>query len=130
MSEEKSMSQAKVVELLQGIWGEMKSLNSSLNSRIDGVRDELIISREALSQRIDETNARLESGFARLDQRIDETNVRLGKTNARLDRGFTRMDQRFDQFLVGEHGKEHREFRERITRIEAHTGLEPFTPAE
>jgi len=39
--------------------------------------------------------------------------------------GFERLDGRIDHILVGRHGREHREFRERIARLETHTGLAP-----
>jgi hypothetical protein len=106
----------QVIEMLQGIWSEMKSVNA----RVDRVRDDL---RAEIAARID--GLRTEMGL-RLDDtsaRLDATNARLDGTNARLEAGFARMDRRFDQLLLGEHGREHREIRERLGRIEAHLGL-------
>ena len=76
MAGEKSMSEEKVVELLQGIWGEMKTLNG----RIDGVKDELVLSRGELRAEIASTRESLQSEIAStresLSRRIDQTNLR------------------------------------------------------
>jgi hypothetical protein len=82
----------RTLEMLQGIWNEMKTLNSRVNA----------------------TN-----------ERLDRTNERLDKLTLRVDAGFARVDLRFDHLLLGEHGREHREMRERIARLEQHTGLPP-----
>ena len=68
----------QTVAALQGIWNEMKTLNSRVNT-----------------------------------------------TNERLEAGFAQVDRRFDQLLLGEHGREHREFRERLARLEQRAGLPP-----
>jgi len=115
------LANGQALQMLQGIWNEVKAVNT----RIDRVRDDL---RDEIGARLDQTNARIDDINGRLDQtiaRLDQANTRLDQTNVRLDAGFALMDRRFDQLLLGEHGKEHREFRERIGRIEAHVGLPP-----
>jgi chromosome segregation ATPase len=54
------------LEALQGIWGEMKTMNGRINTIARGQ---------------DETNARLDQTIGRLDQ----TNSRLDRLNARLE---------------------------------------------
>ena len=58
-----------------------------------------------------------------LNGRVNTTNDRLDRLAARVEAGFARVDERFDQLLLGEHGREHCDFRERIARIEQHIGL-------
>ncbi len=96
----------RVVELLQGIWGEMKSLNG----RIDRVREDL--------------GARIDG----LTGRVDVLTERLDTLSDRVERGFEQVDRRFDQLLLGEHGREHHEFRERLARLEAQAGLPAAPP--
>jgi len=43
-----------------------------------------------------------------------------------MEAGFAQIDRRFDQLLLGEHGREHREFRERLARLEQRAGLPPI----
>ena len=68
-----------------------------------------------------------------LNGRVNTTNERLGQANTRLDQlwarvdaGFARVDQRFDHLLLGEHGREHKEFRDRLARLERQAGLPPL----
>ena len=56
---------------------------------------------------------------------LDRLTTRVDHLAARVEWGFARVDERFDQLLLGEHGREHRDFRERIARIEQHVGLPP-----
>jgi hypothetical protein len=58
---------------------------------------------------------------------IKESNLRLGRLDdrvggleVRVEEGFARMDRRFDAFLLGTHGQEHADFRDRLARVEAH----------
>jgi DNA anti-recombination protein RmuC len=123
------------IELLRGIWNEMKGLNGWVrrtNTRLDGLRADLAGRLDQTNARLDQTNARLDQTNTRLDgvreelgARIAETNARLDRMAARVDAGFALVNQRFDQLLVGEHGREHRDFRERIARLETTTGLPP-----
>ncbi len=63
---------------LQGIWNEMKALNSRVNQGFNDVNG-----------RIDVTNERLDA----TNERLDATNARLDATNARLDHGIERIDR-------------------------------------
>ena len=91
---DRPMSEDRAVELLQGIWGEMKTLNGRVNRLGD-----------------------------RLDRGLGELREEL---SGRLEAGFGMMDRRFDQLLLGEHGQEHQQFRKRLDRLEAHSGLQPL----
>ena len=115
-------------EILRGMWSEMKALNG----RVDSVRVEM----KSLN---DETNRRLES-FQKevgekldvLTDRVDGLNDRVDGLNDRVDglpqhvealtsytrTGFDTLGKRVDHLLLGEHGREHAEFRERIARLE------------
>jgi hypothetical protein len=64
------------LEVLRAIWGEMKSLNSRVNT----------------------TNDRLDQGFARLDGRIDAMGEMLG---ARIDATNERLDDLTDEVREG-----------------------------
>ena len=57
------------------------------------------------------------------NERLDGLTARVDHLTARVEWGFARVDARFDQLLIGEHGHEHRDFRERIARLEQHAGL-------
>ncbi len=125
--------------ILRAIWSDMKALGARTGA----------IGRE-LGERIDGTNARIDAlrkemhaGFERLDGRIDETNARLDETNARLDEtngrldarldslyhvtqeGFVALAGRIDNLLLGQHGSEHAELRERVARLEGRAGIAP-----
>ena len=41
---------------------------------------------------------------------------------------FTENDRRI--LLRGEHGREHRELRDRVTRLETHAGLPPYSTSD
>jgi hypothetical protein len=56
---------------------------------------------------------------------MGQETTRADQMAACIEWGFNRIDERFDQLLLGEHGREHRDFRERIARIEQHVGLPP-----
>jgi hypothetical protein len=64
------------LEVLRGMWGEMKTLNARVNT----------------------TNERLEQGFARLDGRIDAMGEMLG---ARIDATNERLDALTDEVREG-----------------------------
>ena len=121
----------EVLEVLRGMWGEMKIVSSRINTtneRLDVTNQRL----DVTNQRLDATNQRLDNGLAALGARIDETNrdlgARIDETNRRLEIGFGFLARRIDNLLVGGHGQEHAELRERVTRLEHHVGLDP-TPA-
>ena len=110
----------QTVAVLQGIWNEMKTLNSRVNST---------------NERLDRLTGRVDAGFERLDltierldrltERVDAGFERLDRLTERVDAGFARVDLRFDHLLLGEHGREHPEFRERLARLEQRFGLPP-----
>ena len=98
----------EVLEVLRGMWGEMKTVSSRINT----------------------TNERLDKGLAALGARIDATNERLDDLRgdvtaltARVEHGFDQLGRRIDNVLLGAHGDEHAELRARVTRLEQHAGL-------
>jgi hypothetical protein len=120
--------QHRALGVFQGIWNEMKTLNGRVNATNERL--------DLLTARVDDLAVRMESGFARVDGRVDDLTARMeagftrvgGRIDpltAGMEAGFDRVDRRFDQLLLGEHGTEHRDFRERIARIEQHVGLPP-----
>jgi chromosome segregation ATPase len=136
------------VEILRAIWNEMKSLNgrvNTTNSRLDETNSRL----DETNSRLEETNSRLydlrdelkaEIGALRVETKAEirelraELNVvhnrsvdrdlRLATSLAELSR-----DVRELTLLVHDWRDEHRldrhELRERVARLERHTGLEP-----
>ena len=97
------------------------------------IRDELRTTREELSSRIDRTNERI----GQTNERLDQTNERIGQTNQRLGLVEGALGDMATQlvFLV-KHAKssarrERRieqdvgELKERVTRLEEHTGVKP-----
>lgn len=61
-----------------------------------------------------------------LNNRVNATNERLEAGFTRMEAGFAQIDRRFDPLLLGEHGREHREFRERLARLEQRASLPPI----
>ncbi len=106
------------LDLLQNIWGEMKTLNSRVNTTNERL--------ESMERRID---ARLEGIDARLegiDARLDGIDGRLdlhGRGIVKLIDEMAKMNTRFENFLGGAHGKEHDDLRARVEHLEKHTGL-------
>jgi chromosome segregation ATPase len=127
------------LEVLQGIWGEMKTLNSRVNTtnerlesmerRIDGRLEGIDARLEGIGARLEGIDARLEGIDARLggiDARLDTMDGRLdlhGRGIVKLIDEVSKLGTRFDNFLGGAHGKEHDELRARVDRLEKHTGL-------
>jgi uncharacterized protein YPO0396 len=117
------------IQILRGMWGEMKALNK----RVDGTNDRLDRTREELGARIDSTNARLDETKTELVSRLDalreETRHRLVETEVRLSTALTDLSHDVQQ-LVGvirsrrsEQRGEHEDLRVRIERLEEHTGI-------
>ncbi|MEK6608724.1 MAG: hypothetical protein AABZ30_13775 [Myxococcota bacterium] len=100
----------EVLEVLRGMWGEMKTLNGRVNG----------------------TNERLERGFAELRGEVEALTVRVERGFGEL-RGDVKqlrgdvqtLGRRIDNVLLGAHGDEHADLRDRVTRIEQHVGLVP-----
>lgn len=97
------------------------------------IRDELRLTRQELSAQIGETNQRLDQ----TNQRIDQTNQRLDQSNLRLNAVEGTLNELATQmvFLV-KHARNSakrerriesdvRELKERVARLEVHTGLPP-----
>ena len=89
----------ETVTILRDIWNEMKTLNGRVH---------------ATNERLDQTNSRLEQLWTRVDAGF-----------ARMEAGFALVDRRFDHLLLGEHGHEHKELRERVARLEQRVGILP-----
>ena len=52
-------------------------------------------------------------------------NSRIDKLRVEMHDGFKTVEKRVDNLLLGDHGREHAEFRARMTRVEEHLGLKP-----
>ncbi len=85
------------LEVLVNIWGEMKTLSSTVNT----------------------TNERLASFERATTERLDIH----GRGITRLVEEVSKLNTRMDNFLVGAHGKEHDELRTRVEHLEKRTGL-------
>lgn len=84
----------EIIEILRGMWGEMKALNG----------------------RVDKTNARLDGLRA-------DTADGFAAVRAEIAGGFAMVDRRFDSLLLGAHGQDHADLRQRIGRLEKHVGI-------
>lgn len=76
------------LEVMRGMWGEMKALNARLNTGLNELREDL-------GARIDVTNARLEATNQRLDEMLVEVRGAVGLSHLdrrRLDRLEGRVD--------------------------------------
>ena len=105
------------VELLRAIWTEMKALNSRVgetNERLDAVRTEL---KDELAQ--------VKQGVDMLGRRMVESEVRLATATTQLA-----ADVQTLSGLVRDWREEHRsdraELRDRVARLEQHTGIVPI----
>jgi len=85
----------ETVRILREIWNEMKALNS----------------------RVDRTN----SGLAELRGEVRELRGDVGELRGDVQR----LDGRIENLLLGAHAQEHRDFRERIVRLEVEAGIAP-----
>jgi predicted RNase H-like nuclease (RuvC/YqgF family) len=65
----------------------------------------------------------IRDGVRETNGQLDQTNKRLSALTVELRSGFDRLDQRVDNVLLGQHGREHTELRERIARLEQQLGL-------
>jgi len=106
------------VELLRGIWNEMKGLNSRVdqtNVRLDAVRTEL-------KGEIGALRVELKSEVEALRRRVVESEVRLATATTQLS-----TDVQGLSGLIREWREEHRsdraEIKERLGRLEQHVGL-------
>ncbi|MBI5479549.1 MAG: hypothetical protein HY906_11865 [Deltaproteobacteria bacterium] len=54
-----------------------------------------------------------------------KTNGRLDELKAEMHAGFEGLGKRIDNLLLGEHGREHADFRERLVRVEERLGIHP-----
>ena len=117
------------IQILRGMWGEMKALNKRIdgtNERLDGTNERLDRTREELSARIDENRTELS---ARIDALREETRQRLVETEVRLSTALTDLSHDVQQ-LVGvmrsrrsEQRVENEDLRVRVERLEDHTGI-------
>ncbi len=126
------------VELLRGIWSEMKGLNGrvdTLNGRVDTLNESLRREMGALRSEFGEqlgglrTEIKGEIGELRIDLKVEarrnvERDLRLGTTIAELS-----LDVRELTGIVHAWRDEHRidreDLRERVARLERRVGLEP-----
>ncbi len=102
------------LQTLQGIWAEMKTINSRVNTTNTRL--------ESLERT---TNERFESLERRLDARFDRVEGHLelhGRFIGKLVEEVTKLNDRFDDFLVGAHGTEHDDLRARVEKLEKRAG--------
>jgi len=88
------------LEVLRAIWGEMKTLNSRINGvrddlggRIDGLRDFMGARIDALNARVDGTNERLDSQRGDLKEAISSSRFERGRLET-LERRVDALEQR------------------------------------
>jgi hypothetical protein len=133
------------VELLRGIWNEMKALNgrvTTTNERLDdlrsefrsemgGLRTEMRTEMGGVRTQMGELRAELRAGLADLGERIEQVHSRGVEWDMRL--ATTLVEVRDDvheirQVMLAWHD-EHRidksRIDERLDRLERHVGLEP-----
>ncbi len=133
------------VEILRGIWSEMKALNGrvdTLNGRVEGLNDRVDKTNESLRREMGalrsefgeqlgglRTEIKEEIGELRIDLKTEarrnvERDLRLGTAIAELS-----LDVRELTGIVHSWRDEHRidreDLRERVARLERRVGLEP-----
>ena len=91
----KGTGNGETVRILREIWNEMKALNG----------------------RVDRTNSGLEDLRGEVRELRGEVHELRGDVQ--------RLDGRIENLLLGTHAEEHRDFRERIVRLEVQVGLAP-----
>ena len=91
----KGTGNGETVRILREIWNEMKALNG----------------------RVDRTNSGLEDLRGEVHELRGEVHELRGDVQ--------RLDGRIENLLLGTHHEEHRDFRERIVRLEVQVGLAP-----
>jgi predicted nucleic acid-binding Zn-ribbon protein len=105
------------VEILRGIWNQMKALNGRIdktNERLDGTNERL----DGTNERLNGTNERLEA----LSRRVVQSEERLTTITSQLS-----TDVQSLTGLIREWRQEHREDRAeiklRLERLETHVGI-------
>ena len=114
----------EAIEILRGIWGEMKALNgriSGTNERLDALRTE---TNERLDALRNEMNERLDDHHGLLTEVVrvlgdhDRTLKQHGDALERLADGQDLLNERLENFMTGVHRQEHDEMRARIAKLE------------
>ena len=98
----KGTGNGETVRILREIWNEMKALNG----------------------RVDRTNSGLEDLRGEVRELRGEVHELRGEVHE-LRGDVQRLDGRIENLLLGTHAEEHRDFRERIVRLEVQVGLAP-----
>ncbi|MBI5481409.1 MAG: hypothetical protein HY906_21295 [Deltaproteobacteria bacterium] len=62
---------------------------------------------------------------SRLDAVRTELKSEIGELRAEMHTGFDLLGKRIDNLLMGEHGRDHAELRERVVRLEERAGIHP-----
>ena len=99
-----------------------------IRDEVRGVRDEVGALRKDTNDRFEETNKRLDATNDRLEtmnSRVDLSNSRLdllAKGQVRVANEVLTLRHRFEHFLATE-GDVIRDLRDRVERLETHTGL-------
>lgn len=109
-------------ELLRLMWGEMKAVRSSIDTKIDGLRVELV-------DRMDRLRVELVGEMDRMrvdvSAGIEQTNMRLGVVESRLvDLAAQQvLLGRYMKRVVGRHDEGIVELRDRVSRLEERAGI-------
>ena len=106
------------LEVLPGIWGEMKALNARIdrtNERLDAVKDEL-------GARLDAVRAELKDEHDHLRRRVLESEVRLATAVTGLSSDVHELSGLIRDWRT-EHRADRVELRSRIDRLEEHVGI-------
>ncbi len=113
-------------EILRAIWNEMKALNGRVdktNEGLSGLRTELRGEMAGLR-----TELRGEMAELRTELRGEMAELRgeMAELRDEMHAGFEMLGGRIDNLLLGPHGRDHSDLRERVARIEGHLGLPPL----
>lgn len=95
-------SDGKVADLTIEILREIRDEGRKTNQRLDSLREEMT---------------------DRLDSLRGEMTTRIDGLQQATREGFTFLGERIDNILLGEHREEHKQLRDRVTRLEERVGI-------
>lgn len=122
------------VELLRAIWTEMKALNSRVdktNERLDTTNERLDAVRTELKDELTHVRTELKDEITEVKHGVDMLGRRMIESEVRLATATTQLaaDVQTLSGLVRDWREEHRsdraELRDRVARLEQHTGIAP-----
>ena len=112
----------EIVELLRGMWNDMKAQGQTLNAKIDKTNERMEALGQSLGAKIDQTNERIDGVCERLDTvegRLDSIEVRLGKVEGSL-REQTAQHRWLSSFVANHVEQDLSRIKERLDKIETH----------